>query len=328
VLKAGTDLGRLLGDRYVVLDWIGQGGMADVFLARDTYSGKLVAVKLLSSAWRISKPHRDRMLREAEIAKNVAHPTVVETLDAGVADCGTPYIVLEALVGETLHDYLERNGAMPVDRALPLLRQLAEGLRAVHDAGIVHGDVKPKNVFLCGPVDAPISVKLIDFGLARPLSPEVTELDDETIAGTLEYLAPEQAVADAVDPRSDIYAFGVIAFRWLTGELPFETAFGTQLLAHQLTSPAPPLSWLTPDIPPALEGLVLVAMRKAKENRYQSMATLLADLEAIDAGEPTIFGAPVVSYPDTYVPETELGKRALAVLLRADHARLKLPSVA
>jgi serine/threonine-protein kinase len=302
--------------------------MADVFLARDSFSGHLVAVKLLSSEFRASKPHRDRMHREAELALTVTHPAVVETLDAGVTDCGSPYIVLEALVGETLHDYLERNGNMPSNRALPLLRQLAEGLRAVHAKGIVHGDVKPKNVFLCGPVDAPESVKLIDFGLARPTSPDVSELDGETIAGTLEYLAPEQAVADAMDPRSDIYAFGVIAFRWLTGELPFDTQLGTQLLAHQLTSPAPPLSWLNPEIPPSIEGMVLVAMRKAKVNRYQSMDALLVDLEAIEAGAPVIAGAPIVTYPDAYVPETELGRRALKVLLRADHARLTLSSVA
>jgi serine/threonine-protein kinase len=302
--------------------------MADVFLARDTFSGQFVAVKLLSSELRVSKPHRERILREAELSRNIAHPTVVETLDSGVADCGTPYIVLEALVGETLHDYIERSGAMPISQALPLLRQLAEALKAVHDAGVVHGDVKPKNVFLCGSVGEPKSVKLIDFGLARPVCPDNSEMDAETIAGTLEYLAPEQAVADNMDARSDIYAFGVIAFRWLTGELPFDTTLGTQLLAHQLVSPAPPLSWLVPSIAPALEALVLTCMRKAKENRYPSMNALLADLVDIEMGATDVVPRPLVTAPDAYIPETELGKRALKVLLRADHSRLSLPSVA
>lgn len=328
VLRAGTDLGRLLGERYVVLDWIGRGGMADVFLARDAELGQLVAVKVLAQELRGIAAYRERMLREADIALSIEHPNVVRTLRADIARDGTPFIVLEALVGETLHDYLERHGSMTQSDALVLLRELGEGLRAVHAAGIVHGDIKPKNVFLCGPLDHPHTAKLIDFGLSRPAGGEGSPLDEETIAGTLEYLAPEQAVADAVDSRSDIYAFGVVAFRWLTGELPFETHLGTQLLVHQLVSPAPPLSWLNPEVPPALEALVLVAMRKAKENRYQSMDALLLDLEGIAEGEAVILGAPIATYPDEYHPETALGRRALEVLKNACHERLRLPSVA
>jgi serine/threonine-protein kinase len=322
-------LGQLLGGRYVVLDKIGSGGMAEVFLARDSHSGQFVAVKLLAEAHRGRSAYTERMLREAELAVSIDHPNVVVTLDAGLGDEGTPFIVLEALVGETLHDYLERNGSMPVDAALPLVRQLAEGLRAVHARGIVHGDIKPKNVFLCGPVGAPETVKLIDFGLARLVSnAPVTPMDSETIAGTLEYLSPEQVVADALDPRSDVYAFGVIVFRWLTGELPFDTQLGPQLLAHQLLSPAPPLSWLVPSIPPSLDTLVRVAMRKARENRYPSMSVLLSDLDAILAGDAGIQGTPVVTYPDAYRPLTALGRRALEVLSRTDLDRLQLPSVA
>ncbi|MGC4063848.1 MAG: serine/threonine-protein kinase [Polyangiaceae bacterium] len=328
-LRSGTDLGQLLGGRYVVLDRIGCGGMAEVFLARDSLSGRFVAVKLLAEAHRGSSAYTNRMLREAELAVSVDHPNVVVTLDAGVEDAGTPFIVLEALVGETLHDYLERNGSMPVELALPLVRQLAEGLRAVHARGIVHGDIKPKNVFLCGPVGAPETVKLIDFGLARPvIIDSATPLDSETIAGTLEYLSPEQVVADTLDPRSDIYAFGVIVFRWLTGELPFDTQLGPQLLAHQLLSPAPPLSWLVPNVSRALDTLVGVAMRKARENRYPSMSALLADLDAILEGETEIQGTPVVTRPDAYRPLTTLGRRALEVLSRTDLDRLQLPSVA
>jgi serine/threonine-protein kinase len=328
-LRSGTELGQLLGGRYVVLDRIGLGGMAEVFLARDSSSGRFVAVKLLAEVHRGSAAYTERMLREAELAVSVDHPNVVVTLDAGLEDEGTPFIVLEALVGETLHDYLEREGSMPVDAALPLIRQLAEGLRAVHARGIVHGDIKPKNVFLCGPVGAPQVVKLIDFGLARPVShAPVAQLDSETIAGTLEYLSPEQVVADALDPRADIYSFGVIVFRWLTGELPFDTQLGTQLLAHQLLSPAPPVSWLLPNVPSSLDTLVGVAMRKARENRYPSMSALLSDLDAVMAGDSATRGIPAVTQPDAYRPLTGLGRRALEVLSRTDLDRLQLPSVA
>jgi serine/threonine-protein kinase len=258
----------------------------------------------------------------------VDHPNVVRTLGAGQLDDGTPYLVLEPLVGETLHEYLSRHRSMPVLEALPLLCQLAEGLAAIHMAGIVHADVKPRNVFLCGPLDAPTEIKIIDFGLARPMNPEHEEIDDdETIAGTLEYLSPEQAVADPLDERSDVYSFGVIAFRWLTGELPFDTHLGTQLLVHQLTSPAPPMSWLATDMEPALDALVAVALRKARENRYPTMMNLLTDLELIRDGERVILGAPVAIYPDSYEPENELGRRALSMLVKADHHRLTLPGV-
>jgi serine/threonine-protein kinase len=301
--------------------------MADVFLARDVATAQIVAVKLLAKELRQSLPHRVRMAREAELAQSVTHPNVVVTYASGQLEDGSPYLVLEPLVGETLHDYLCRNRTMPVTMALALLRQLAEGLMAIHGAGVVHGDIKPRNVFLCGPVDAPHSVKIIDFGLARGAGVESDSLDDETIAGTLEYLSPEQAVADTLDERSDIYSFGVVAFRWLTGELPFDTHLGTQLLVHQLTSPAPPMSWLTSDIEPALDALVAVALRKAKENRYQTMLALLSDLELIEEGERVILGAPVTVYPDSYEPRNELGRRALQLLLKADHHRLSLPGV-
>lgn len=328
VLRSGTDLGRLLAGRYVVLDWIGRGGMADVFLARDVQSGQMVAIKLLAKELRNSRPHRERMVREAILAQAVIHPNVVKTIDAGQTSDGTPFLVLEPLVGETLHDYLARHRVMPLAMALGQLRQLAEGLDAIHRVGIVHGDIKPKNVFLCGPIDGATVVKIIDFGLARPSSPDQEGLDDETIAGTLEYLSPEQAVADPLDERSDIYSFGVVAFRWLTGELPFDTDLGTQLLVHQLTSQAPPMSWLATDIEPALDALVAVALRKARENRYQTIFALLSDLDLIIEGECVIQGAPLPVYPDSYEPRNELGRRALAVLLEANHHRLTLPGVA
>ncbi|MGE5783894.1 MAG: serine/threonine-protein kinase, partial [Myxococcales bacterium] len=217
--------------------------MADVFLARDIQSARMVAIKILAKELRASRPHRERMRMEATLGQEVRHPNVVKCFGSGELEDGTPFIVLEPLVGETLHDYLVRNHTMPVCKALPLLRQLAEGLAAVHCAGIVHGDIKPKNVFLCGPVDEPDTVKIIDFGLACAFSASVEAAQDETIAGTLEYLSPEQAAADPLDERSDVYTFGIVAFRWLTGELPFDTHLGTQLLVHQLTSPAPPMSW-------------------------------------------------------------------------------------
>lgn len=296
--------------------------MADVFLARDIESSQLVAIKILAKELRQSPPHRDRMAREAVLGQLVSHRHVVRTLGAGQLDDGTPYIVLEPLVGETLHDFLERRRAMPVEQALPLLHQLADGLAAIHCSGVVHGDIKPRNVFLCGPIDAPTEVKIIDFGLSRDFGGDLDAADEEIVAGTPEYLSPEQAAADPLDERSDVYAFGVVAFRWLTGELPFDSHLRTELIVHQLTSPAPPMSWLVNDIEPALDALVAVAMRKAPENRYQTMLGVLADLEMIEDGECVIQGAPVTVYPDAYEPRNELGRRALQMLLKADHDML------
>lgn len=315
-MESETDLGLVVGGRYFLLDSIGQGGMADVHLARDQHDGHLVAVKWLSRSHRADHAFRERMQLEAKLLAQVNHPNVVQLFDFGVTGDGVPYLVLEALTGETLHEYLVRRKSMTVAEALPLAMQVARALQAVHCAGLVHGDVKPHNIFLCGERDAPQCVKLIDFGFAQLLSGD-TSLDSDIVTGTLEYMAPEQILGEPIDARSDIYSFGIVLFRWLTGELPFDTGPMMGLLGHHLQSAAPPPSWLVDDLNPGLEQLILTAMRKNPDNRYPSMAEVIRDLECVISGMTKIHGAPLLHTPDEYTPLSEQGKRAYKIIHRS-----------
>jgi len=308
-MSSDSHCGRILGDRYFLLYEIGQGGMASVHLARDQRSGHLVAVKWLTPACQREPVYRTRMHKEGALLARVQHPNVVQLIDFQDTGVHAPYLVLEALVGETLHEYLARRGAMSVTRALPLVKQLGCALDAVHRAGIVHGDIKPRNVFLCGAMDKPDSIKLFDFGCAQLINAG-TSSDNDTVAGTPEYMAPEQILCDPLDARTDIYSFGVTLYRWLTGELPFDSRPMLGLLSSQLTSPAPPPSLLVAGLPPRLEQIILTAMRKDPANRYASMADLLADLICISNGKSELRAAPTLHEPDQYRPRNERGQRA------------------
>ncbi len=315
-IVAGTDLGRLISNRYLLLDSIGRGGMSDVLLARDVRSGSLVALKLLAQEYRGSAQHEERMERETELLGRVSHENVVRLLDAGWSDDQVPYLVLEPLVGETLHQTLGRHGAVPLSVALPWLRAVAVGLAACHRAGVVHADVKPSNVFLCGPIDAPTDLKLIDFGLAHCLLGRFSSPGPDCIGGTFEYMAPEQILAEPVDARSDVYAFGILMYRWLTGELPFDTPIGSSLLAHHLTSPLPPLSWLLTSFDPRVERVIHRATRKDPRRRYPDMDSVIADLDRIAQGNEEIHGVELGQGQDRYEPVTDVGRRALGLLTR------------
>ncbi len=328
VLRAGVELGRLLGGRYVLLDWLGRGGVADVFLGRDATNGELVAVKSLAREHHRSSLHRRRMLREGELGMRISHPNVVRTLDFGESSEGVPFVVLEPLVGETLHQALLRRGPSCWEEILPSARSLGAGLEAAHRAGVIHGDLTPSNVFLCGPPDEPLQIKLIDWGMAREPGLESRDHDGDTVGGTLEYLAPEQILADPIDPRTDVYGFGVLLFRWMTGEVPFDTPRAPGLLAHHLVSAAPPVSWLVDDIDPRVETLVMSALRKDPCNRYSAMTDLLEDLDRILEGRHDVHGAPLLREPDGYEARSEQGRWAITVLTQPGWTFGELSSVA
>jgi len=166
-------------------------------------------------------------------------------------------------------------------------------------------------VFLCGTLGNPDAVKLIDFGCAQLINGG-SPSDGDTVAGTPEYMAPEQILCDPLDARTDIYSFGITLFRWLTGQLPFGSGPTLDLLAHQLTSPAP--SRLVDDLPLGLERLVLTAMRKDPANRYATMVDLFTDLTSVMTGKCDVHGVPMIHKPDEYHPRSEQGKRTLRLL--------------
>ena len=304
----------MLSERYRIMGLLGRGATADVYLAEDQTSGEPVVVK-----WLVARASRDPQLRErfvfgARATMAVLHPAVARVLSVEEPADELPYVVMEPLLGEPLSDYLEQRGPMPEPQALILARQVAEGLVAAHAAGIVHRDLKPGNLFLVGTPGGLVSARIIDFGFAKDTrDPEAGPNSTNLVLGTAQYMAPEQVVADPVDARTDVYGFGVVLFRVLTGQLPFDLDPGVDLFSHQLFSPTPPPSWLLAELDPRVDALILRCLRKHPDNRYHSMQTVVEDLDRIAAGQE-ISPLPLVREPDVYRPRNQTGLQAAQFL--------------
>lgn len=317
--------GAILAARYKVHGFLTKGATSRVYLAEDLTTETPVVIKMLRPDSTAKQELRERLLREAEVARAVDHPNVVRVLDAGESPTGEPYLVLEALVGETLGELLRRTSTLPEREALILMRQAAAGLSAAHRAGIIHRDVKPDNFLLLGPPGEAHGLKLIDFGMAKFGHVSGTS-GTHTVLGTLEYMAPEQILVERVDARTDVYSLGVVMFRVFTGHLPFENAATTDLIRHQLFSSLPPPSWLNEKLDSRLEALIVRATRKHPDNRYPSMEAMLEDIEkllGLQSGEVGL--GPLVHTPDAYEPTTERGQEAIDVLAEkfGPHALLR-----
>jgi serine/threonine-protein kinase len=321
--------GTWLNARYEILGFVARGGTAEVYLARDAQTGQYVVVKWLTEVANRDRQHRERFLAGARATMAVKHPAVAQVLYVGELAVHPPYLVMQALKGESLAEYLERQQTPDYSLVLMLMRDVAGGLAAAHEAGIVHRDIKPGNLFLEGPIGAPTAVKILDFGLSKDLGEDSTAPNSRNLVlGTAQYMAPEQVLADPVDMRTDIYAFGVVMFRVLTGQLPFDLDPSMELFGHQLFSPVPPLSWLNENIDPRLEKLVLRCLQKNPENRYQSMLALLEDVERIttnglEADGETIPITLAVT-PDLYRPRNARGLEVAETL--AEHLGVDAPT--
>jgi eukaryotic-like serine/threonine-protein kinase len=309
--------GTVYGGRYQVRGLLGKGAMAQVLLALDQATGGAVAVKVLETKHIADKRKVARFIQEAKAAAQVTHPNIVEMLDVGMAEGGTPYLVMELLFGESLGEWLRREKTMSPELGLPFVRHVAEALGAVHRAGIVHRDVKPDNVFLLGEKKEPHTAKLVDFGFAK-LSQQGALTQAGVSVGTVEYMSPEQAVSDLVDARGDVYGLGVLMYRVFSGQLPFVSADATEMLARHVAEQAPPLV-----VPASAEGplavgiaaIVKKALRKRPENRYASMEALLGDLARLDRGEPLDARLPPVD-ADVYAPRQPFAAQAISFLQR------------
>jgi serine/threonine-protein kinase len=306
---------RLIDRRYEVGELIGHGTMARVYGATDLVTGKPVAVKILNRRYSQIERERKRFLREARAALAIDHPSVVKVLDVGKTPDNRPFLAIEHLQGESLGECLRRRGTLPIELALKLVLQAAVGLGAVHRAGIVHRDVKPDNIYLLGPRDAPTGVKLFDFGLARLHHDDTSESGD--IVGTAAYMAPEQVLAENVDARGDVYSLGVVLFRAITGHLPFEGPNDLELIAQQVLLPAPPPSWFLEGLDPRIDAVVVRAMSKRPEHRFPSMEPMAAALQAIEQGDAEQPPAAAQPADDVYEPVTDNGRSAIGMLRRA-----------
>jgi eukaryotic-like serine/threonine-protein kinase len=306
--------GEFLGGRYRIEGLLDTGGTANVYLAVDTRVGHSVVVKQLNRDGASNDDIRARFFVEAEALSNFVHPRIMRVLDFATSGDDLPYLVTEALVGETLAALLRRRPLLPTHITLMIARQTVQGLVAAHRRGLVHRDIKPGNLFLLGPRGAPFGLKIIDFGMAKLAQSNDTS-GVHTVLGTIDYMAPEQVMADSADGRTDVYGFGIVLFRLLTGRLPFHAEERIELLCHQLFSPVPSPSWFDSMIDPRMDALITRATRKHPDNRYPNMRAMLSDLDVVCG---LCKSEPIASYlvvePDRYVPQNEKGREVAALL--------------
>ena len=269
----------LFDGRYRIVRKLGAGGMADVYLAEDQELGRRVAIKILNGRHANDDQFIERFRREAKNAAALNHPNIVSIYDRGEAE-ETYYIAMEFLDGRTLKELIVTRGAAPVNVAIEYARQILSALRFAHRHGIVHRDIKPHNVL----VDGEGRVKVTDFGIARAGTSQMTETG--SIVGTAQYLSPEQAKGGEVDQRSDLYSLGVVLYELLTGKTPFEGDTPVEVAMKHLSTPPQPPSELRPDLPPELDLVVLRALAKDPDDRYQSADEMEADLARVARGAP------------------------------------------
>ena len=258
---------EVIAGRYRLEERLGAGGMSEVWSALDLDLGRRVAVKLLA-------PNADRVRfeREARAVAAVAHPNICALYGYGETE-GRPFMVLEYLPGGSLEERLAPGQPLPDDQTWRIAGDLAAGLAHAHERGLVHRDLKPSNVLF----DAAGRAKIADFGIAQLGEPSgLTELG--TVLGTATIISPEQAAGLPATPASDVYAFGVILYRLLTGRLPFEAEDALALAAMHRDVPPPPLAGLRPDAPATLESIAMAALAKSPADRPRDGAALLAEL--------------------------------------------------
>jgi len=229
----------LLAGRYAIDRYLDKGGTSKVYVGWDELCEEEVVIKILTDEAARCNVLRGHFLVGSRAALAVKHENVVQTLAVRDPDPGTPYMVMEMLRGELAADVLARKGQLPYPVALVLATQTAAGLSALHEAGIVHCDIKPDNLFLTRSEGKPSCVKILDFGLAEVEGRSATS-EVHAVRGTAQFMAPEQVLGDPVDARTDIYALGVVMFRMLTGQLPFDLKLSATLLAISYSHPPRP----------------------------------------------------------------------------------------
>ncbi len=278
-------VGNVLDGKYRLERLVGVGGMGHVYEGRHLEIGRRVAVKILKAEHRDSPEFVERFMREARLASRADSDGIVQVTDTGLGPDGSAYLVMEYLEGETLRKVMDREGRMPVARALAIAIAIARGLESAHGAGIVHRDLKPSNVMMLPSVDVRPRIKLLDFGISKSLSRAGAA--DRPLTrplvpiGTPEYMAPEQALGLPADVRADVYALGAVLFEMLTGQPPFTDDDPHVILDQKQIRDAPRLRGLRPDVAPALEAVVARALDRSKDARHASVAELRAHLEVL-----------------------------------------------
>ena len=311
-----VEVGQLFGN-YRVVRLLGEGGFGEVYLVENPLIQRRAAVKVLHAALAQDAELVRRFLNEARAASAIRHPNIIDVLDAGGTPEGAPYILMEFLEGASLQKRLADRGRLALPQALSIANQAGSALAAAHAAGIVHRDLKPENLFLVPDTSAPGGerVKVLDFGIAKIKHGTGTggTLKTQTgvIMGSPAYMSPEQCKDTAdVDLRSDVYSFATIVYEMLAGRTPHVAASGTEMLVMHLTATPPPLHELAADVPAHVEAAIMCALARARDDRFDSMASFLG---ALSGGAASSQPSPAKDLPAARVSPTARLERTAAL---------------
>ena len=290
--------GQKINDRYEIIKSIGEGGMANVYLAYDTILDRNVAIKVLRGDLANDEKFVRRFQREALSASSLSHPNIVAMYDVG-EDNGLYYIVMEYVEGKTLKQLLKKRGSLTLSEAIDIMLQLTDGMAHAHDSYIVHRDLKPQNIM----IQDDGQIKITDFGIAMALnSTQLTQTN--SVMGSVHYLPPEQAARKGTTIKSDIYSMGIIFYELLTGELPFKGDNAVEIALKQMKEPLPDVHKLNNDIPQSIENIILKSTAKNPKNRYDDAKSMHNDLLTA-LNDDRINEEPYVyPYPENEVDET------------------------
>ena len=265
--------GQKINDRYEIEGLIGEGGMANVYLASDTILDRKVAVKVLRGDLAGDEKFVRRFQREALAASSLSHPNIVEIYDVGEDD-GNFYIVMEYIEGKTLKQLIKKRGVLSIPETIDIMLQLLDALQVAHDSYIIHRDIKPQNIM----IKESGLVKITDFGIAVALnSVELTQTN--SVMGSVHYLPPEQASGKGSTIRSDIYSLGILMFEMLTGKMPYKGDSAVEIALKHMKEPMPSARELNPVIPQSIENIILKAAAKNPKNRYKNVSEMAEDIK-------------------------------------------------
>jgi pSer/pThr/pTyr-binding forkhead associated (FHA) protein/predicted Ser/Thr protein kinase len=277
-ISAGTEIGG-----YRIVNLLGQGGMGVVYLADNVRTGQRVALKLLTPDLARSSGFRERFIREANYASSLRHPNVIEVYEAGEQD-GVLYIAMQYVEGHDLKEVLVREGRLDARRTVGILGQVASALDAAHATGLMHRDIKPGNVMIAA--GQPEHCYLTDFGLSKnPSADSIALTAQGEFVGTIDYTAPELVLGKDADSRLDVYSLGCLFYECLTGQPPFPKERDVEVLYAHIQDPPPRVSAVRPDLPPALDDVIVKAMAKKPEDRFPTCSAFIDAARTI-VGEP------------------------------------------
>ena len=265
--------GQKINDRYQIIKTIGEGGMANVYLAYDTILDRNVAVKVLRGDLATDEKFVRRFQREALSASSLSHPNIVEVYDVG-EDNGSYYIVMEYIEGKQLKQLLKKRGKLTLNEVVDIMSQVTDGMSAAHDSYIIHRDIKPQNIMI---LENGL-IKITDFGIAMALnSTQLTQTN--SVMGSVHYLPPEQASGKGATIQSDVYSMGILMYELLTGELPFRGDNAVEIALKQIKEPVPSVRTKIDSIPQSIENIILKATAKNPKNRYADAREMYDDLK-------------------------------------------------